>query len=288
MFHWREQNPAIVAGSGPGGPGVHGDFGVDWGFTEAGGGSSVGDFASLNLGGHVGDDPGAVEFNRSLVAGSLDVPRDHLLFMSQCHGCDVAIVDGPWQGEPPAVDALVTTSTHLALAVLVADCTPVLLVDRVAGVAAALHAGRPGMMQGIVGRTVDAMTDLGARSISAVVGPSVCGRCYEVPEAMRAQAARVSPVAAAISWQGTPAIDVAAGVVDQLQARSVAVRWIWGCSRESETLFSYRRQHRTGRFAGLVRLLEATTEDLEAPTEDSEESRAEGSRAEESIPQERV
>lgn len=251
MFHWREQNPAI------GDSGNHREHGVDWGFTSASGGSSGGDFASLNLGGHVGDDQGAVESNRALVAGRLDVPRDRLLFMSQCHGSDLAIVDGPWQGEPPAVDALVTTSTDLALAVLVADCTPVLLVDRAAGVAAALHAGRPGMMQGIVGRTVEAMTDLGARSISAVVGPSVCGRCYEVPEVMRAQAARVSPVAAAISWQGTPAIDVAAGVVDQLQARSVAVRWIGGCTRESDRLFSYRRQHRTGRFAGVIRLLDA-------------------------------
>jgi polyphenol oxidase len=248
VFHWREQIPAI------------GGRGVDWGFTSSRGGSSVGDFASLNLGGHVGDDPLTVESNRALVAGALDVQRDHLLFMSQPHGSDVALVDGPWQGESPAVDALVTTCTDLALAVLVADCTPVLLVDRFAGIAAAVHAGRPGMMSGIVGRAVDAMTDLGARSISAVVGPSVCGRCYEVPEAMRAQAAKISPVAAAISWQGTPAIDIAAGVVDQLQARSVVVQWVGGCSRESEGLFSYRRAHRTGRFAGVVRLLQTPTE----------------------------
>jgi YfiH family protein len=248
VFHWRERSPAT------------GGLGVDWGFTSTRGGSSIGDFASLNLGGHVGDDPAAVESNRALVAGTLGVARDHLLFMAQCHGSDVARVDGPWHGEPPAADVLVTTSCDLVLAVLVADCTPVLLVDRVAGVAAAVHAGRPGMMQGVVGRAVDAMADLGACSISAVVGPSVCGRCYEVPEPLRAQAARVSPVTAALSWQGTPAIDVAAGVVDQLRARSVAVQWIPGCSRESETLFSYRRQHRTGRFAGVVRLLEAQNE----------------------------
>jgi polyphenol oxidase len=217
----------------------------------------VGDFASLNLGGHVGDEPLAVERNRALVASAFGVQRDHLLFMNQRHGSDVAIVDRPWESEPPAADALVTTSPNLSLAVLVADCTPVLLVDRVAGVAAAVHAGRPGMMSGILGRALDAMTGLGARSISAVVGPSVCGRCYEVPETMRSQAAKISPVAAAISWQGTPAIDVAAGVVDQLRTRSVAVQWIAGCSRESEGLFSYRRQHRTGRFAGVVRLLEA-------------------------------
>jgi YfiH family protein len=251
VFHWREQLPVDPAIGGRG---------VDWGFTSSTGGSSVGDFASLNLGGHVGDDRFTVESNRALVAAALDVQRDHLLFMSQCHGSDVVLVDGPWEGESPAVDGLVTTATDLALAVLVADCTPVLLVDRAAGVAAAVHAGRPGMMSGIVGRVVEAMSDLGARSIVAVVGPSVCGRCYEVPEQMRAQAAQISPVAAAISWQGTPAIDVAAGVVDQLQARSVAVRWIPGCSRECEELFSYRRAHRTGRFAGVVRLLQAHAE----------------------------
>ena len=208
----------------------------------------------------MGDDPLAVESNRALVASCFGVGRDQLLFMSQCHSSDVVVVDGPWEGEPPAADGLVTTSTSLALAVLVADCTPVLLVDRVAGVAAAVHAGRPGMMSGIVGSAVDAMTDLGARAISAAVGPSVCGRCYEVPETMRALAARVSPVAATIAWQGTPAIDVAAGVVDQLQARSVAVQWIHGCSRESTELFSYRRQRRTGRNAGVVRLLDAQTQ----------------------------
>ena len=250
VFHWREQIPAI------GGPGV------DWGFTSTKGGCSLGDFASLNLGGHVGDDPLAVEHNRGLVASALDVPRDHLLFMNQRHGSDVVIVESPWESEPPEADALVTTSTNLALAVLVADCTPILLVDRIAGVAAAVHAGRPGMMAGILGRAVDAMTDLGARSISAAVGPSVCGRCYEVPETMRSQAASISSVAVAISWQGTPAIDVAAGVVDQLRARSVAVQWIAGCSRESEGLFSYRRHNRTGRFAGVVRLLEPTENDV--------------------------
>ncbi|HZW44956.1 MAG TPA: polyphenol oxidase family protein [Dermatophilaceae bacterium] len=260
MFHWREQVPATDG------------RGVDWGFTSARGGSSVGDFASLNLGGHVGDDPLTVESNRALVANAFGVGRDRLLFMNQRHGSHVVVVDGPWQGVPPDADALVTTSTDCALAVLVADCTPVLLVDRVAGVAAAVHTGRPGMMSGIVGHVVDAMTDLGARSISAVVGPSVCGRCYEVPEAMRAQAARISPVASAVSWQGTAAIDVAAGVVEQLRARSVAVQWIAGCSRESEELFSYRRRHRTGRSAGVVRLLDGHTK-LDAHHEEEHQTK---------------
>ena len=248
MFHWREQLPTI------------GGCAVDWGFTTTHGGSSGGDFASLNLSASVGDDPIAVESNRGRVASAFGVRRDQLLFMNQCQGSDVVVAPGPWAGEPPAADGVVTTSTDLALAALVADCTPILLVDQIAGVAAAVHAGRPGMMSGIALRAVDAMRDLGARSIRAVVGPSICGRCYEVPEALRARAAAISPSASAISWHGTPALDVAAGVIEQLRARSVAVQWISGCSRESEELFSYRRAHRTGRYAGVVRLLAVDAE----------------------------
>ena len=140
----------------------------------------------------------------------------------------------------------------LALAVLVADCVPVLLHDVRAGVVGAVHAGRPGMVAGIVGRAVTAMRDLGATSVSATVGPSVCGRCYEVPADMATRPRRRSPASAARSWTGTPAIDVAAGVVEQLAAADVAVQWVPGCTRESGDLYSYRRDGVTGRFAGVV------------------------------------
>ena len=228
---------------------------MDWGFTDSTGGVSRQPWSALNLGGHVGDDPAAVETNRARVAAAVGVPRDRLLFMNQCHGADVHMVQEPWTGPAPAVDALVTTNPDLALAVLVADCTPVLLADPVAGVAGAVHAGRPGMTSGVVARTVAAMRDLGATSLTAAVGPSVCGRCYEVPEAMRQAAADVSAVCATVSWTGTPAVDVAAGVVDQLQGLGVALTWVPGCTRESPDLYSYRRDGRTGRFAGVVRLL---------------------------------
>jgi copper oxidase (laccase) domain-containing protein len=108
------------------------------------------------------------------------------------------------------------------------------------------------MVGGIVGRAVTAMRDLGATSLSATVGPSVCGRCYEVPATMARTAAQVAPASAARSWTGTPAIDVAAGVVEQLAAADVAVQWVPGCTRESGDLYSYRRDGRTGRFAGVV------------------------------------
>lgn len=231
---------------------------VQWGFTDREGGVSAGDFGSLNLGGHVGDDPAAVEVNRSRVAESVGVPRDRLLFLQQCHGNDVLVVDGPWgESGPPPADGAVTRSAGLALATLVADCTPVLLADPAAGVVGAVHAGRPGMTSRIVDVAVDRMRELGALQITAVVGPSVCGRCYEVPEQMRAAAAAVAPESSAVSWVGTPAVDVASGVVAQLHAKNVAVQWVPGCARESPSLYSYRRDGRTGRFAGIV-VLEAS------------------------------
>jgi hypothetical protein len=239
VFFWRERR-------GP----------VEWAFTDRSGGVSTAPFDSLNLGGHVGDVPESVEANRDRLAQAVGVPRSGLVFMNQCHGTDVALVDGPWAegATPPAVDGVVTATPGLALAVLVADCTPVLMADPEAGVVGAVHAGRPGMTSGIVARAVEAMRDAGARNIRAVVGPSVCGRCYEVPEDMRYAAAAVSPESHTVSWTGTPAIDVAAGVVAQLRARGATVEWVAGCTREDDRLFSYRRDGRTGRFAGLVRL----------------------------------
>lgn len=235
-------------------------------FTDGLGGASRGGYAlaageddraaaagGLNLGGHVGDDPQAVHANRAALAAELGVPAQRLVFANQVHGRDVAVVDGPWSGPVPDVDALVTTQTGLALGVLVADCTPVLLADPEAGVIGAAHAGRPGMMAGVVEAVVTAMRDLGARRLEATVGPSVCGRCYEVPAELRDQAAAVTPESAARTWVGTPAIDVATGVVAQLDALGVAVDWVPGCSVEQAgRLYSYRRDGQTGRFAGVI------------------------------------
>jgi YfiH family protein len=216
-------------------------------------------YDELNLGGNTGDAADDVEVNRGLVAGSLGLQRDRLLFMTQCHGTEVAVVDAAGRGAGPEADGLVTTGDDLALAVLVADCVPVLLADVAAGVVGAVHAGRPGMTSGIIGHAVQTMRGQGATELAAAVGPSVCGRCYEVPEAMRDAAAAVSPVSATVSWTGTAAIDVAAGVVDQLRRHDVAVTWVPGCSREDDRLYSYRRARETGRFAGVVRLLPPRT-----------------------------
>ncbi|WMD08193.1 peptidoglycan editing factor PgeF [Streptomyces sp. FXY-T5] len=231
--------------------------GAHFGFTDRWGGVSAAPYEELNLGGAVGDDPDAVRANRDLAAKSLGVEPDGVVWMNQVHGADVAMVDGPWGSSTPipSVDAIVTTRRGLALAVLTADCVPVLLADPVAGVAAAAHAGRPGMIAGVVPAALRAMTELGAdpSRIVARTGPTVCGRCYEVPEAMRAEVSAIEPAAYAETSWGTPAVDVSAGVHAQLERLGVRDREQSPvCTLESRDHFSYRRDRTTGRLAGYV------------------------------------
>ncbi|GGS86421.1 laccase domain protein [Streptomyces cinerochromogenes] len=230
--------------------------GAHFAFTDRWGGVSAAPYEELNLGGAVGDAPEAVRGNRELAAESLGLDPARVVWMNQVHGADVAVVDEPWGDRPvPEVDAIVTARRGLALAVLTADCVPVLLADPVAGVAAAVHAGRPGLVQGVVPAAVRAMTELGAEParIVARTGPAVCGRCYEVPEAMRAEVAAVEPAAHAETSWGTPAVDVSAGVHAQLDRLGVCDRaQAPVCTLESDDHFSYRRDRTTGRLAGYV------------------------------------
>lgn len=230
--------------------------GAHFGFTDRWGGVSAAPYEELNLGGAVGDDPGSVRTNRELAAEALGVDPARVVWMNQVHGADAVVVDEPWGDRPvPEVDAVVTARRGLALAVLTADCVPVLLADPVAGVAAAAHAGRPGLVAGVVLAAVRAMTGLGAdpARIVARTGPAVCGRCYEVPEDMRADVAAVEPAAHAETSWGTPAVDVVAGVHAQLERLGVSGAGRSPvCTRESDDHFSYRRDRTTGRLASYV------------------------------------
>ncbi|MGE9693386.1 peptidoglycan editing factor PgeF [Streptomyces sp. NRRL F-5630] len=228
--------------------------GAHFAFTDRWGGVSAAPYEELNLGGAVGDAPEAVHANRALAAKDLGLDPAHVVWMNQVHGREVAVVDAPWGDKPvPAVDAVVTARRGLALAVLTADCVPVLLADPVAGVVGAAHAGRPGLVAGVVPAAVEAMRDLGAEParIVARTGPAICGACYEVPEAMRAEVAALAPRAYAETSWGTPALDIAAGVLAQLDALGVReVRRSPSCTRESADHFSYRGDRVTGRLAG--------------------------------------
>lgn len=231
--------------------------GAHFAFTDRWGGVSAVPYEELNLGGAVGDDPAAVGANRARAARALGLDPALVVWMNQVHGREVAVVEGPWGDtrDIPAVDAVVTARRGLPLAVLTADCTPVLLADPAAGVVAAAHAGRPGLVAGVVPAAVEAMIALGAEPsrITAHTGPAVCGRCYEVPEQMRAEVAGVVPESWSETSWGTPAVDVTAGVHAQLAELGVTDRHSSPfCTLESGDHFSYRRDRTTGRLAGYV------------------------------------
>ena len=223
--------------------------------TDRRGGRSVSPYDTFNLGDHVGDDPAAVAANRARLARELGVPEDRLVWMSQVHGTGVAVVDGPQAGPLPDTDAVVTATPGLVLGVLAADCVPVLLADHVTGVVAAVHAGREGVRRGVLPAALSAMASLGARArhVSALLGPAVCGSCYEVPEDMQADVARVAPAAAVRTRRGTPGLDLRAGLEEMLRRAGVTeVVHDPRCTVEDRTLFSHRRDGVTGRQAGIV------------------------------------
>lgn len=190
---------------------------------------------------------------------------DDAVFMQQVHGGSVARVTATDRGRGartaasavPGVDGLVTVDTGVALAVLAADCVPLVLVDPGAGVAA-VHAGRGGVVAGVVGAAVQELAPQDPARIVALVGPAIGGCCYEVEAAMAAEVAAQVPAAAATTTWGTPSLDLPAAVLAQLHASGVGrVQRVGGCTRCSgDTWFSHRAttagDRPAGRQAGLV------------------------------------
>jgi polyphenol oxidase len=237
---------------------------VDVAFTDRAGGVSGEPFASLNLAATGHDAVAAVTENLRRVVGAFTgSPDAPVAAMHQVHGARVAVVGrdvapteprGGLDGLPEA-DALVAAVPGVTLLVRVADCVPVLLADPGRGVVGAVHAGRPGLVAGIVPAALDVLREHGAERVVAWVGPHVCGRCYEVPAPMRAEVAAVVPEAWAETSWGTPAVDVGAGVLAQLRQEGVEVVSAERCTLEDPALYSYRRdRERSGRMAGLVRV----------------------------------
>jgi YfiH family protein len=203
-----------------------------------------------NLALHVGDNAADVLQRREALENAAGMAGGSLRFMEQVHGTAIEMMEPATPA--PTADAMV--SRGLPLAVMVADCIPAVLVGQGPNgpVLAAVHAGRPGIEYGILPAAVERMRSAGATGIRAWLGPSICGRCYEVPADLRAQvAAQVPATWAATSW-GTPALDLPAGAKSQLEAAGVVIEYAGPCTLEHKELFSYRRSHITGRFAGLV------------------------------------
>ncbi|HEX4702086.1 MAG TPA: peptidoglycan editing factor PgeF, partial [Pseudonocardiaceae bacterium] len=192
--------------------------------TTRAGGSSRPPYDSFNLGGRVGDDPAAVAANHRRLATELGLPTDHVIWMEQVHGRTATVVDAPRTTPVEASDAVIATRPGLAVAVLAADCVPILLADQEGGIVAAVHAGRVGARVGVLPAALAAMRDAGARldRTEALLGPSVCGECYEVPAAMQADVAAHLPGSACKTRAGTPGLDLRAGLWQQLVEAGVA------------------------------------------------------------------
>ncbi len=223
--------------------------------TTRAGGVSAPPYDTFNLGDHVGDDPAAVATNRKRLAAALGLTPDAVVWMNQVHSDHVAVVDGPRDTAVDDTDALVTVTRGLALAVISADCVPVLFADARAGVIGAAHAGRVGAQLGIVARTLEKMVELGAHvaDVSVLLGPAVSGRNYEVPVEMAADVEKALPGSRCRTARGTVGLDIRAGLVGQLKALGVtAIDVDPRCTVEDPALFSHRRSAPTGRLASVV------------------------------------
>jgi YfiH family protein len=259
------------------------EAGIVAAFTGRVGGSSAPPFATLNLGLAVGDDLRRVLANRRRVATVLGLAGLPWALARQVHGNrvlavgagrpgagqagagqveTVALGQGPPEGKPPLgeADGLVTAEAGVVLAVLTADCAPVLLADPAAGVVGAVHAGWRGLAAGVVEAGVAAMAALGADPAATVglVGPAVGGCCYEVgPEVREAVGSRY-PAALATTRDGRPALDPAAGAAQALEHAGIGrARVVGECTADlAGRHFSHRRDRgRTGRQAGLIALV---------------------------------
>ncbi|GAC1346521.1 MAG: peptidoglycan editing factor PgeF [Acetobacteraceae bacterium] len=175
------------------------------GFFTRRGGASSGPFASLNCSLSGQDDPDAVRANRAAVARSLGTEPDRLVGLTQVHGPDVVTVETPWPaGAGPRADAIVTRTPGIAIGVITADCTPVLLADPRAGVIGAVHAGWRGALAGVLEATIAAMQRLGATSITAAIGPCIRQPSYEVGPDLRDAVLAHDPAHARFFAEGRP------------------------------------------------------------------------------------
>ena len=203
--------------------------GVAHGFLGRGGGVSTGLVAGLNAGHGAGDDPVLVAENRRRAAEAV-APGARLVTVYQIHSATCVTVPGtPWpESDRPQADALVTDNPALVLGIVTADCAPVLLADRQAGVVGAAHAGWKGAIAGVTDATVAAMQALGAEPsrIVAAVGPSIAQASYEVDEGFRARFLGDDPVTARHFAPGAPGhwqFDLEGYVAARLERCGVAV-----------------------------------------------------------------
>lgn len=216
-------------------------------FTKRTGGVSHGAFASLNLGTHVGDELSDVLKNREI----LTVKVGPTQFMNQVHGDRIALIEEVTDDAPTA-DALVTGIPGINLAVMVADCIPLLLKSKES--VAAVHVGRRGLVNEITRKTLSVMRVMGASQITAIIGPAICGSCYEVSEDIFQEVISLHPFAESRTKLGTYALDLPAALRSVLSDEGIPIVNKFECTVENSEYFSYRRDGVTGRQAGVISL----------------------------------
>lgn len=200
--------------------------------------------------------PGELARDRAAAYERMGLASSQVHLMRQRHGAAVGVVDAatPAGAELRGVDALVTSERGRALAVQVADCVPVLLAAP--GAVAVAHAGRRGLVAGVVLAALDALRRAASGdAVRAVVGPAIGGCCYEVPAALRAEVGADHPEAVASTTWGTPSLDLPAAVAAQLAGAGVdAVERVGTCTRcdPDGRWFSHRADPDTGRQLGVV------------------------------------
>jgi len=214
------------------------------------GGHSFAPFDSLNVADYVGDDSVCVEKNIEQVATWCGATQ--IAVMNAQHGNQVVVALGGGKADPG--DVIVTSVPGLALLALAADCVPVALVDAASRVVAVVHIGWKGLLVNVIETALSALAQSGAdlAQTVAVIGPSICGMCYEVSTELSERIVAAHPAAAVDERH----VDLAHAVHVQLEQRGVSVQRIPGCTYESEDLFSFRRARggQTGR-GGLVVML---------------------------------
>lgn len=233
---------------------LHDEAGIRHGFFTRAGGYSTGIYAGLNCGLGSKDERASVMRNREAVAAALGTSVDRLLTANQVHSADALAVTVPWgYDNRPKVDALVTATPGLAIAVLTADCAPVLFADCEARVVGAAHAGWRGAVSGVLDACVRGMEKLGARRerIAAAVGPCISQPNYEVGPDFESQVTEMDPASRpffAAGPRGRAHFDLPGYVAFRLQGLYLGrVETRAPCTFDDATLFfSYRRGGKAG------------------------------------------
>ena len=226
--------------------------GTRHGFFTRKGGASSGIFAGLNCGTGSSDLSDAVAINRTRVAQAMDLPLSHMVTVNQVHSADVVMLTAPLDPRPRA-DALVTATPGIGLAVLTADCQPVLFSDPQAGVIGAAHAGWRGSRDGVLEATLDAMEALGANraAITAVIGPTISQAAYEVGPEFLDGFLQDDPHSQRFFASGTGdrmLFDLPGYSLQRLRQAGVGhAEWTRHCTyRDPDRFFSFRRTTHAG------------------------------------------